>query len=90
VTQAPPAAGSTAAPPDRPPRLSRRTREAIAAYGFLSPWIAGMVLLTLGPMVYSLYLSFTRYNLMTRRSGWVSTTTCGWSPPIRGSWRRPA
>jgi multiple sugar transport system permease protein len=46
-------------------RTSRRTRETIAAYGFLSPWIAGMLLLTIGPMVYSLYLSFTRYNLMT-------------------------
>jgi multiple sugar transport system permease protein len=49
----------------RPSGMSRRTRDALAAYGFLSPWIAGMVLLTLGPMVYSLYLSFTRYNLMT-------------------------
>jgi multiple sugar transport system permease protein len=44
---------------------SRRTREALAAYGFLAPWIVGMLLLTIGPMVYSLYLSFTRYNLMT-------------------------
>jgi multiple sugar transport system permease protein len=49
----------------RPSGMNRRTRDALAAYGFLSPWIAGMVLLTLGPMVYSLYLSFTRYNLMT-------------------------
>jgi multiple sugar transport system permease protein len=57
-----------AAPPVPAPvaaRTSRRTREALAAYGFLSPWIAGMLLLTIGPMVYSLYLSFTRYNLMT-------------------------
>jgi ABC-type sugar transport system permease subunit len=45
--------------------MSRRTREALAAYGFLSPWIAGMLVLTIGPMIYSLYLSFTRYNLMT-------------------------
>ena len=51
--------------PAPPPRLSRRAREALTAYGFLSPWIAGMLLLTIGPMVYSLYLSFTRYNLMT-------------------------
>jgi multiple sugar transport system permease protein len=57
-----------AAPPVPAPvaaRTSRRTREALAAYGFLSPWIAGMLLLTIGPMVYSLYLSFTRYDLMT-------------------------
>jgi multiple sugar transport system permease protein len=65
-------AGTTApvAPPvqQAPPSgsgPSRRTREALAAYGFLSPWIVGMLLLTIGPMVYSLYLSFTRYNLMT-------------------------
>jgi multiple sugar transport system permease protein len=58
------------APPAAPARASgsgpsRRTREALAAYGFLSPWIAGMLLLTIGPMLYSLYLSFTRYNLMS-------------------------
>jgi multiple sugar transport system permease protein len=56
VPPAPPASGSGP---------SRRTREALAAYGFLSPWIVGMLVLTIGPMVYSLYLSFTRYNLMT-------------------------
>lgn len=58
------------APPAAPAPSSgsgsgRRTREALAAYGFLAPWIAGMLVLTIGPMVYSLYLSFTRYNLMT-------------------------
>ena len=45
--------------------MSRRTREALAAYGFLSPWLVGLVGLTLGPMIYSLYLSFTRYNLLS-------------------------
>lgn len=52
-------------PAVRRPLLTRSRREAIAGYGFLAPWIAGMVLLTLGPMVYSLYLSFTDYDLMT-------------------------
>ncbi len=47
------------------PRLSRRTREALAAYAFLAPWVVGLVGLTLGPMLYSLYLSFTRYDLLT-------------------------
>jgi len=46
-------------------RRSTKAREAIAAYVFLTPWILGMVLLTLGPMLYSLYLSFTRYNLLS-------------------------
>ncbi|MFC4586858.1 carbohydrate ABC transporter permease [Sphaerisporangium corydalis] len=35
------------------------------AYLFLSPWVAGAVLLTLGPMLASLYLSFTDYDLFT-------------------------
>ncbi|MFC7405758.1 carbohydrate ABC transporter permease [Georgenia alba] len=52
--------------------MSRRTREAIAGYGFLAPWIAGMVLLTLGPMAYSLYLSFTDYDLMSPAQ-WIGT-----------------
>jgi len=33
------------------------------AYFFISPWLIGFVLLTLGPMIASLYLSFTNYNL---------------------------
>jgi multiple sugar transport system permease protein len=32
---------------------------------FLIPWIVGMLTLTLGPMIYSLFLSFTKYNLIT-------------------------
>jgi multiple sugar transport system permease protein len=44
----------------------KRTRlpgDGLAGYLFLSPWIIGIVLLTLGPMVTSLYLSFTDYDL---------------------------
>jgi multiple sugar transport system permease protein len=35
------------------------------AYLFLSPWVAGALLLTAGPMLASLYLSFTNYDLFT-------------------------
>ncbi len=35
------------------------------AYLFLSPWIVGVLLLTIGPMLASLYLSFTDYDLFT-------------------------
>ena len=31
---------------------------------FISPWIVGFLVFTLGPMIYSLYLSFTKYNIM--------------------------
>jgi multiple sugar transport system permease protein len=61
------AAGAVAVEEKPPPhvRMSRRTREALAGYGFLTPWLVGLIGLTLGPMVYSLYLSFTKYNLLS-------------------------
>jgi len=33
-------------------------------YLFLTPWLIGFFGLVLGPMIYSLYLSFTNYNLL--------------------------
>lgn len=38
--------------------------EERAAYLFLLPWLAGLVAITAGPMLVSLYLSFTDYNLL--------------------------
>lgn len=38
-------------------------REARWAYFFISPWLIGFVLLTLGPMLASLYFSFTNFSL---------------------------
>ena len=35
-----------------------------AGYVFLLPWFAGLAVFTVGPLVYSLYLSFTDYNLL--------------------------
>lgn len=40
-----------------------RVRAQRSAYLFLSPWFAGVALLTIGPMAVSLYLSFTDYDL---------------------------
>jgi multiple sugar transport system permease protein len=60
-------------PGGRPPgrRASRRYGErAGVAYLFLSPWVAGALLLTVGPMLASLYLSFTDYDLFTTPN-WV-------------------
>jgi multiple sugar transport system permease protein len=44
------------------------------AYLFLSPWILGAVLLTIGPMLASLYLAFTDYDLFTAPEwiGWAN------------------
>jgi len=39
-------------------------KEERAAYLFLVPWLAGLVLITAGPMVVSLYFSLTDYNLL--------------------------
>jgi multiple sugar transport system permease protein len=43
-------------------------REAIAGYLFISPWIIGFLVFTAGAMVYSLYISFSNYNLATNRA----------------------
>jgi multiple sugar transport system permease protein len=39
-------------------------RENKAAFWFLLPWLLGFVLITAGPMIASLVLSFTNYNLI--------------------------
>ncbi|MET4061908.1 multiple sugar transport system permease protein [Arthrobacter sp. UYP6] len=39
-------------------------KEERAGFLFLSPWILGLVVITIGPMAASLYLSFTDYNLL--------------------------
>jgi multiple sugar transport system permease protein len=40
-----------------------RRREALAGYLWISPWIVGFLLFTLGPMLASLYLSLTSYTV---------------------------
>jgi multiple sugar transport system permease protein len=45
-------------------RRRRRIGDGLAGYMFLAPWLAGFFLLTLGPTLASLYLSFTRYDLL--------------------------
>lgn len=50
--------------------LSMRAREEISGWLWASPWIVGFLVFTLGPMVASLYLSFTRYSI-TNTPIWV-------------------
>ncbi|MBA3795787.1 MAG: sugar ABC transporter permease, partial [Chloroflexi bacterium] len=40
------------------------TGETRWAFIFLLPWIFGFVVFTAGPMIYSLYISFTEYNVI--------------------------
>ena len=42
-----------------------RWRRSLTAYGFLLPWLIGFFGLTVGPMAYSLYYSFTDYSLLS-------------------------
>ncbi|WP_405403700.1 carbohydrate ABC transporter permease [Paracoccus sp. Ld10] len=43
-----------------------RKRQNGVAFLFLSPWLIGFTLLTLGPIMGSLYLSFTDYDLFSK------------------------
>jgi multiple sugar transport system permease protein len=65
-TSSPPPVAAADAPRDRGPRgVRRRGGHQPQAYVFLAPWIIGAVALTVGPMIVSLYLSFTDYDLFT-------------------------
>ncbi|GAB3652556.1 carbohydrate ABC transporter permease [Glycomyces tarimensis] len=46
------------------PRVKEKYPDNKAAYLFLLPWLIGLAGLTFGPMIASLYLSFTDYNLL--------------------------
>lgn len=56
-------------PVERVPRKPRRMssaekKENLAAHLFLLPWFLGIIIFTAGPVLGSLYLSFTNYNLI--------------------------
>jgi multiple sugar transport system permease protein len=46
-----------------PGQRARLRRETATGYAFLTPWLIGFFGLTAVPMIYSLYLSFTKYNI---------------------------
>ena len=49
-------------PGKRPLSLARR--EALWAYAFIAPWTIGFLIFTIGPMLASLFFSFTDYNII--------------------------
>jgi multiple sugar transport system permease protein len=53
-----------------------RERETWVAYLFILPWLFGFLALTLGPMLFSLYYSFTNYGLQ-QIAGLEPTKTVG-------------
>jgi multiple sugar transport system permease protein len=62
---------------DRTPVRRRRgsaaetRREVVAGYAFLSPWLIGLMAITAVPMLYSLYLSFTNWDLISNSGQYV-------------------
>ena len=49
---------------------SRARREALVGYLSISPWVTGFLLFTLGPVLASVYFSFTQWTI-TRPPEWV-------------------
>lgn len=58
----------------RPSLRRARLRENLAGYSFLTPWLIGFFVLTAGPMIASLYLSFTDYDMFGSPNwvGWLN------------------
>jgi len=51
-------------------------KKNLLGYAFLSPWLIGFLVFTLIPFVVSIYLSFTRYEVVTSPV-WVGTANYG-------------
>ena len=49
---------------DRRARRRAAGRDNKAGYLFLLPWLIGLLVITIGPLIASLYLSFTEYSLI--------------------------
>ena len=47
------------------PGLKRQRRQTAVGYVFMTPWVLGFVLIVGGPVLFSLYYSFTDYNLLS-------------------------
>ena len=52
--------------------IPKVVRDNAVAYFFLLPWLVGFFVLTLGPLLTSLYLSFTDFDLLTTPE-WIGT-----------------
>lgn len=48
----------------------RRRKQELVAYAFISPWLIGFLGFIIGPMIASLYYSFTDYDMLSSPS-WV-------------------
>ncbi len=56
--------GKAKTPEEKRLQAKEAGRDNKAGYLFLLPWLIGLVVITVGPMIASLYLSFTNYSLI--------------------------
>src|SRR5882762_7568612 len=57
----------------RLPRLSLRHREALEAWLFVSPVVAGFLIFFVGPLIAVVFYSMTEWNLLSQQSSFVGT-----------------
>ena len=57
---------------ERQSRSNAATRRDLIGYAFLTPWLIGFFCFSLGPVLVSLYLSFTKFDLLSP-AVWVGT-----------------
>jgi len=57
----------------KPSGLSLARRESLWAYAFIAPWTIGFIIFTLGPMLASLFFSFTAYDIISAPK-WIGIT----------------
>jgi multiple sugar transport system permease protein len=50
--------------------MSLARRESLWAYAFITPWTLGFLIFTVGPMLASLFFSFTSYDIV-RAPQWI-------------------
>ncbi|KKI90088.1 spermidine/putrescine ABC transporter permease [Bacillus sp. SA1-12] len=46
--------------------MTMKKKESLQGYIFVAPWVLGFLILTAGPMLFSLYASFTNYDVTSR------------------------
>jgi len=61
----------TAARDERAPRLTLKMREAMEAWLFISPTLAGFLIFFLGPLIAVVWYSLTEWNLLTQQATFV-------------------
>ena len=53
---------------------------------FLAPWLIGLVVFTIGPVLATLFLSFTDYRVLSPPRWVVTVIAIGLGPPETATW----